>query len=264
MSELTATFLPTASHTRLSSPATPTFSYRHGPVSVWESAGRSGSATSGGYREWRALLSQQVSRREYRLADGKEPRPVREVNRVRAVLPDGWLCSPAIKCPIVLVILGRLCGCYEPPGPSRPVRGGALAARAAWLGSQGPRGSGSYAASAGTIWHEGAHRALRCAHVTRHRRVRPPTRHAKLPFRNLQGSPGRSARAAGGQGGRCAPRAAARRERVRVRQMARGARSSLATVARLIPALAASCSWDRPCWRRNCRNRWPSRAMFQR
>jgi hypothetical protein len=94
MSELTATLLPAASHTRLASPQPPaTLFYRQGPVSVWEPAGRSGSATTGAFRVWRAFLSQQVTRREYRLAGGKEPRPVRGVNRVRAVLPDGWLCS---------------------------------------------------------------------------------------------------------------------------------------------------------------------------
>jgi hypothetical protein len=82
-------------HTIITPQPSTTLSYRHGPVSVWESAGRSGSAASGAYGEWRALLSQQVSRREYRLADGKEPRPVRRVNRVRAVLPDGWLYCEA-------------------------------------------------------------------------------------------------------------------------------------------------------------------------
>jgi hypothetical protein len=39
--------------------------------------------------------------------------------------------------------------------------------------------------------------------------------------------------------------AAARRARVRLRHEADEWRSSLATVAGLIPALAASCSWDR-------------------
>ena len=126
----------------------------------------------------------------------------------------------------------------SPLGSSRPVRGGALAARAAWLGGQGPGFLDRPQQARGTIRREGAHRAL-------HRRVRPPTRHAKLPSRNLQGSPGRSARAAGVRTAGSPPRAVARRERVRVRQVGRGVRSSLATVAGLIPALAARCSWDR-------------------
>jgi hypothetical protein len=51
MSELTATLLPAASHTRLAFPQPPTtLFYRQGPVSVWESAGRSGSATTGAFR----------------------------------------------------------------------------------------------------------------------------------------------------------------------------------------------------------------------
>ena len=150
MSELTATLVPAASHTRLSSPRPPPIlSYRQGPVSVWESAGRSGSATSGAFRAWRAFLSQQVSRWEYRLAGGKEPRPVRGVNWVRAVLPDGWLCSaPRWDTGSNLRQLNVLCArhskvasrllrvpwvhlalCGEVPLP----RG------AAWLGSQGSR-----------------------------------------------------------------------------------------------------------------------------
>ena len=91
MSELTATLLPAASHIRLSSPRPPPILfYRHEPVSVWESDGRSGSATSGAFRAWRAFLSQQVSRWEYRLAGGKEPRPVRGVQPGTGH-PDRWL-----------------------------------------------------------------------------------------------------------------------------------------------------------------------------
>jgi hypothetical protein len=51
--------------------------YRHGPVSVWESTGRSRSATTGGLSAVRIFQSQQVSGMEYGLAGGKEPRPVR-------------------------------------------------------------------------------------------------------------------------------------------------------------------------------------------
>ena len=61
----------------------------------------------------------------------------------------------------------------------------------------------------------------------------------------------------------CSPSAAAIRPRVRPRQDARGCRSSLAMVVRLIPARSASFSWDRPCWSRNCRSRWPSMTMVR-
>ena len=218
-----------------------TLSYRHGPVSVWESAGRSGSATSGAYREWRAFLSQRVCRWEYRLADRKEPRPVRGGQLGTAL----WV----IKSPL---------------GSSRPVRGGALAARdgLAWQ----PEAPGFWIVRSKRGHDTARRRASRCPVCPRDTPPwrQPSTRHASFhlgickDLRVAQPGP-LGVRAAGSS-----PRAAARRERVRVRQVVRGVRSSLATVAGLIPALAASCSWDRPCWRRDCRNRWPSRAMFQR
>ena len=58
-------------------PHAPILFYRHGAVSVWESTGRSRSATTGGLAGVQAFQSQQVPRMEYGLAGGKEPRPVR-------------------------------------------------------------------------------------------------------------------------------------------------------------------------------------------
>ncbi len=43
-----------------------------------------------------------------------------------------------------------------------------------------------------------------------------------------------------------------------------GLASSLATVAGLIPARPASCSWDSPRWRRKRRSRWPSMTVNHR
>lgn len=128
-------------------------------------------------------------------------------------------------------------------GSSRLVGGGALAARAAWLGSQGPRGSGSSAASAGTIRREAAHRAL-------HRRFRATDQARKasiLESARISGSlsPDRW----GVRTASSSPRAAARRERVRVRQVVRGVRSSLATRLGSIsahPSAAPRCGRCQP------------------
>ena len=79
---------------------------------------------------------------------------------------------------------------------------------------------------------------------------------------------GHPARETGGLSGvrmaGCTCRAAARRARVRERQVVREEGSSQATVDRLIPALTANCCWDRPCWRRNCRSWVPSRTVTHR
>jgi len=58
-------------------PHAPILFYRHGAVSVWESTGRSRSATTGGLSGVRAFQSQPESGMEYGLAGGKEPRPDR-------------------------------------------------------------------------------------------------------------------------------------------------------------------------------------------
>ena len=59
-------------------------------------------------------------------------------------------------------------------------------------------------------------------------------------------------------------RARARRPRVRQRQGTADRRSRRPMVVRLIPARPASCFWDSPRWRRNCRSRWPSRTVNHR
>ena len=64
--------------------ASPILFYRLGAVSVWESAGRSGSAGACGKAAGRGFRCQQVPRMEYGLAGGKEPRQDRRPARCGA------------------------------------------------------------------------------------------------------------------------------------------------------------------------------------
>src|SRR6266851_5375163 len=96
--------------------------YRHGPVSVWESTGRSISAAAGEFAGVRVFQSQQVSRMEYRLADGKEPRPDRRSPRPDNSPAKGHGRGVAVNCMPAARVNGSAAFAVMTSTPGKPGR----------------------------------------------------------------------------------------------------------------------------------------------